>query len=319
MGLSWWINLRDNLSEGFNDILSDINSIASFTVGIEFGPKTDSFWRLNVAAGGKQQIGDYFSANYEAGFSIYTGGIGTLISKTGTGLLDFSNISYDIYGSVSGTGGVDEYTEMPLYPFNTMVQSPVMDTYDKSFTYGLTWYYNKLLNEVTQSGFLNLRWHNWSISTHNDLQEISRASRSTDQGWTGGMNLTYWSKEINSWFELGNETFTNKRDTRERYDIGERSITYLDKTKDIYNTSRFTYGDDINRAETFWRIRSAITNQEFTFGFSWRAWLQDILHSSEFFHGTDDYRKQPALFDYPITKEKPNGCRFWMMGGIPLH
>ena len=90
-------------------------------------------------------------------------------------------------------------------------------------------------------------------------------------------------------------------------------MTYLGKRKDFYNLEEFPYGNDINRGETFLRYSNPEKDQEFTFGFSWRSWIQDYIHSSV---AQPDAPGQspPAVFKYPITEKE--GFRVWFTGTL---
>ena len=217
-GLSAWSNFVDDFSSGIENLFSGTVVRAGFVLGVEFADTNDYYWRFNIAAGKEYQLHDNVRATYEYGMNLYTGGIATQISKTGTLFGDVSNLSYDFYGSILGIVGWGEADEMPFYPFNTLTRSPISDTFEQSFSKGVTWYYNKFMYDWTQTGFYGLRYDKLSATMHNDVKLFSGSNAGTDQGWTGGGIVSYLQGN-GVLMELGHEAFTNKRNYWKRIPI----------------------------------------------------------------------------------------------------
>lgn len=230
-------------------------------------------FKANLGVGYGQRWGDTAGIT-SLNASIYNHGLGTPVNG--------KDLVVDVTAATYLTVGGGNGTPLRTNTLNYNSQSPILNDFKNSFSYGqlLTW--NSALNEkrfsladVQRQGMIGFRLGDFNISSNNDTKYYG--GDFGDKGWTGGISL------VTPIFEVGFQDFSGDYlHGRDRFDDDDmlRDYNRENGINSFNNFHRQTqYQKSLNKASTYFRFNTA-NGENLTVDFIGNAWLQDGIHKA---------------------------------------
>lgn len=231
-------------------------------------------FKTNLGFGYGERWGDVVGiASLNA--SVYNHGLGTPVNGKDL-VIDVTAATYLTIG-----GGNDVPLRTNTLNYNS--QSPILNDFKNSFSYGqlLTW--NSALNEkrfsladVQRQGMIGFRLGDFNVSSNNDTKRLYFGDGG-DRGWTGGISL------VTPMFELGFQDFSGDYlhgNNRFNDDDVLREFNRKTGVNSFNSFHRQTdFQKSLNKASTYLRFNTA-DGENLTIDFIGDAWLQNGIHKA---------------------------------------